>query len=120
MNSKKILNKKRTRRVARTRAKIFGSAGRPRLAVSRSNSFIYAQLIDDEKAHTLVSASSRELKTTGKKTTKTEAARKVGELLAKKAQEKGIKEAVFDRRSYKYHGRVRALGEGARTSGLKI
>ncbi len=68
----------------------------------------------------MVHASSRELKAADKKMTKTEAARQVGELLAKRAGEKGIKEAVFDRRSYKYHGRVRAVGEGARSGKLKI
>jgi len=120
MNSRKLLNKKRARRVLRTRAKIFGSASKPRLAIFRSNSSIYAQLIDDEKGNTLVHASSRELRAAGKKAPKTEVAKLVGELLAKKAKEKGIKEAVFDRRNYKYHGRVRAVGEGARSGGLKI
>ena len=117
MNSKKFLNKKRERRVKRTRAKIFGTAKFPRLAVSRSNRFAYAQLIDDSKGHTLVHASSREIK---EKKPKAEIAELVGALIGKRAVEKGIKAAVFDRREYKYHGRVKALAEGARKAGLKL
>lgn len=105
----------------RVRAIILGTAKKPRIAVLRSNFYTSAQLIDDEKSHTLAHASSRELKNTGKiKTSKTEAARLAGERLAKKALDIGIKEAVFDRRAYKYHGRVRAFAEGARKAGLKI
>lgn len=117
MNRAKKLNQKRARRVHRNRVRIFGTASRPRLAVSRSNRFVYAQLIDDEKSCTLAAASSRELK---EKKEKKEAAKHVGELLAKRAVEKGVKEAVFDRREYKYHGRVRALAEGARSGGLTL
>ncbi len=117
MNIVKKLNQKRARRVNRNRAKIFGTALRPRLAVSRSNRFVYAQLINDEKSRTLAHASSRELK---EKKTKKDAAKLVGELLAKRALEHKIKEAVFDRREYKYHGRVQALAEGARAAGLKF
>lgn len=95
-----------------------GTALRPRLAVSRSNRGLYLQLIDDEKGRTLVSASVKELK--AQKTTKTEQALLLGQHLAKKAVEAGIKEAVFDRRSYKYHGRVKAAAEGARGGGLTI
>lgn len=106
------------RRVRRTRAKIQGTALRPRLAVHRSAKSLYLQLIDDTKGHTLVSASAKEI---GKdKLTKTEQALRLGQLLAKKAIESGIKEAVFDRRYYKYHGRVKAAAEGAREAGLKI
>ncbi len=114
------MNKRRERRVRRTRAKIVGSALRPRLAVARSNRFIYAQLIDDEKSHTLVAASSRELARGGKKIKKSEAAEAVGKLIAQRAQEKGIGQAVFDRRSYAYHGRIKVLVESARNSGFKI
>lgn len=117
MNYRKSLNKIRGRRVHRNRARIFGTALRPRLAVSRSNRFVYAQLIDDEKSRTLAHASSRELK---EKKTKKDAAKLVGELLAKRALEHSIKEAVFDRRDYKYHGRVQALADGARSGGLKF
>ncbi len=115
-----ILNQKRARRSRRTRAKIFGTKEKPRLTVFRSNRCIYAQLIDDAVGTTLASASSREL---GKKVIedkKTEQAAKVGELLAKKALEAGLKTAVFDRRHYKFHGRVKALAEGAKKGGLKI
>ena len=120
MKSRKLLNKKRIRREIRTRARIFGSAEKPRLTVFRSNKFIYAQIIDDEKSRTIASASYKDLDTAGKKKNKTEAAKLLGETIAKKAEKLGIKQAVFDRRSYKYHGRIKALAEGARSGGLKI
>jgi large subunit ribosomal protein L18 len=120
MNAKKKLNEKRTRRIARNRAKIFGTAARPRLSVSRTNKNIHAQLIDDMKSHTLAHASSKELKNANEKKTKSDLARSVGELLGKRSVELGIKAAVFDRRGYKYHGRVKALAEGAMNKGLKI
>lgn len=88
---------------------------RPRLSVFRSNRFIYAQIIDDSKGKTLVSASSKELKT---KTVNIEIAGKVGEALALKAKKAKIKEVVFDRSAYKYHGQVKALAEGVRKGGL--
>ncbi|MBI3088670.1 MAG: 50S ribosomal protein L18 [Candidatus Colwellbacteria bacterium] len=109
---------KRTRRVKRVVARVKGTARRPRLVVFRSNKDFYIQLIDDEKGNTLVSASTRELKT--EKATKTEKAAHAGRLLAEKAIEAGIKEAVFDRRFYKYHGRVKAAADGAREAGLKM
>ncbi len=120
------------RRVARTRASIIGTAERPRLAVRRSNRYFYAQLIDDTKGHTLISASSvsaaKGKKTAPKaktvaakaKTTKTADSFAVGESIGKKAMEKGISVAVFDRRSYKFHGRVKSFVEGAKKAGLKI
>lgn len=114
----KATRTKRVSRTKRTRAKIMGTALRPRLTVSRSNRGLYLQLIDDEKGYTLVSASVKELK--AQKATKTEEALLLGQHLAKKAAEAGIKEAVFDRRSYKYHGRVKAAAEGARGGGLII
>lgn len=120
MNQRKSLNKIRERRALRNRAGIFGTAKRPRLAVSRSNKYIYVQLIDDEKSHTLTHASSREVKNVSGKKLKSDVARAVGELLAAKAEKLGVKSAIFDRRRYKYHGRVKALAEGARKSGLKI
>jgi large subunit ribosomal protein L18 len=120
MYQRKLLNKKRTRRKARSRARIFGSAEKPRLAVFRSNRFIYAQLIDDEKSHTVAAVSRKDLGKEGAKKSKTEIAKLLGELLAKKAEKLGIKRAVFDRRAYKYHGRVKALAESARKEGLKI
>lgn len=93
---------------------------RLRLSVFRSNKSIYAQIIDDEQGKTLVAACEKDLKEIGKdkKITKTQKAKMVGELVAKKATAKGIKEVRFDRRSYRYHGRVRALAEGAREGGL--
>ena len=106
----------RIRRHARVRKTILGSARRPRLAVYRSNRHIYAQLIDDDQARTLVAASDRE--TSGG--TKTESAKAVGELLAERAKQAGIETAVFDRGGRLYHGRVAAVAEGAREKGLQI
>ncbi len=114
----KIVKEKRIRGVRRVRAKIFGTATRPRLSVFRSNKYLYLQLIDDENGKTLVAASTKEL--TGSKGTKTEEAGQTGRLLAKRALEAGIKTAIFDRRFYKYHGRVKAVTEGARSAGLSI
>lgn len=107
---------KREKRKIRIRAKIKGTAQRPRLSVFRSNKRIYAQLIDDEAGKTLVAERERELG----KGTKTERAGLVGEKLAQKAIKKGIKTVVFDRGPYRYHGRVKALAEGARKGGLKL
>lgn len=117
MNSKKHLNNRRLRRVARTRAKLLGTSKTPRLAVSRSNRFMYAQLIDDSSGRTLAHATSREIK---EKKAKTAMAEHVGELIGKRAIKKGIKTVVFDRREYKYHGRVKAMADGARKAGLKF
>lgn len=110
----------RKRRQRRVRARIFGTAAKPRLAVFRSNRAIYAQLIDDTAHRTLLSASGAELGKDALKKSKTGVAREVGELLAKKAKDKGITAAVFDRRDYAYHGRVKALAEGVRKGGVKI
>ncbi len=107
----------KSRRRARIRRKIFGTAERPRLSVYRSNVHIYAQLIDDLQGHTLAAVDSREVEGAENKT---DAARKVGELIARKAGEAGIEAAVFDRGGNKYHGRVAALAEGARAGGLKF
>ncbi len=105
----------REKRRARVRRKVFGTAERPRLSVYRSNMHIYAQLIDDEAGHTLVAADSREVE---EAENRTEAARAVGELVAKRAADASIEVAVFDRGGRKYHGRVAALAEGARAGGL--
>jgi large subunit ribosomal protein L18 len=113
----KLTNKKRLRRVNRVRATIVGTALRPRLAVHRSNRFMYAQLIDDAAGRTLAAAHSAASK---EKKTKSDGAFAVGESLAKKAVEKNIHAAVFDRRSYKFHGRVKSVAEGAKKGGLKI
>ncbi|MFA7686050.1 MAG: 50S ribosomal protein L18 [Candidatus Gracilibacteria bacterium] len=107
----------RTRRHARVRAKILGGTDRPRLVVFRSLKFNYAQLVDDQNHVILVSSSDQKSKAKG---TKTEKAKQVGLDLAKKALEKNISEIVFDRSCYKYHGRVKALADGAREGGLKF
>ena len=107
----------REKRRKRVRRKIFGTAERPRLSVYRSNVNIYAQLIDDDAATTLAAADSREV---GEAENRKDAAREVGELIARRAQEVGIEVAVFDRGGNKYHGRIAALAEGAREGGLKL
>ena len=109
--------KRKKRREARTRSKLFGTAENPRLSVFRSNKSIYAQLIDDQNGRTLLSASVKELKLEKSKK-KEEEAFLLGEFLAKKAIEKKINSVQFDKGSYKYHGRVKALAEGARKGGL--
>jgi large subunit ribosomal protein L18 len=105
---------KRYRRHKRVRAKIFGKKEKPRLCVFRSAKHIYAQIIDDERGKTMVSASDLELKKVKDK------AKEVGKLIAKKALEKKIEKVIFDRGGYNYHGKVKALAEGAREGGLKF
>ncbi len=116
MATKKDLRRLRIRRGIRK--KISGSTSVPRLSVFRSNTGIYAQLIDDLKGFTLVSASSQELGSTSG--TKVELSKVVGQKLAEKALAKGISQVVFDRGGYLYHGRVKALADGAREGGLKF
>lgn len=106
---------KRQIRHQRVRSKVVGTNDRPRLSVFRANQHIYGQLIDDLQGKTLLSGSSLEIKVKGNKS---EIAKEVGKLLAKKALEKGIKAVVFDRGGFAYHGRVKALAEGAREAGL--
>lgn len=119
-----MLDKQRIRikRHARIRKKITGTSIKPRLVVFKSLNHIYAELVDDVKRVTLASAStlSKEFKGTLKNTGNIEAAKKVGELIAKKAIEAGIKEIVFDRGGYIYHGRVKAVAEASREKGLKF
>jgi large subunit ribosomal protein L18 len=112
----------RIRRHRRVRAKISGTAQRPRLNVFRSLGQIYAQVIDDVAGHTLASASTidRELRDQVDGKNKTEAAKMVGALVAKRAQAVGIKQVIFDRGGYRYHGRVKALADGAREAGLEF
>lgn len=112
-------NEARLRRHARVRTKISGTAERPRLDVFRSSRHIYAQIIDDEAGVTLVSASTMDKDFT-EYGGNIDAAKAVGEKIAKVALEKGITEVVFDRGGYIYHGRVKALAEGAREGGLKL
>src|SRR5579871_27428 len=113
VNEKERLRQKRHRRV---RAKVSGTAERPRLNVSRSLQHIYAQLIDDTTGRTLVAASTldKNLRGQGRTGGNVEAAKAVGKLIAERGQEKGVTAVVFDRGGYKYHGRVRALADGAR------
>jgi large subunit ribosomal protein L18 len=117
--NKELARKKRHKRI---RMRVEGTAERPRLNVFRSLRHIYAQLIDDEKGHTLLSASTLDAEVAeradGKN--KTEQAKVVGELLAQRALGKGVTEIVFDRGGYRYHGRVKALAEGARAGGLQF
>jgi len=112
----------RRRRHSRVRAKVKGTTSRPRLCVFRSLDNIYAQIIDDSQGHTLTSASTleTEVKSELAEKTKTGTSELVGSLIAKRALEKGIKEVVFDRGGYKYHGRVKALADAARQAGLKF
>lgn len=107
----------RLRRKNRIRSQILGKTDRPRLLVFRSLTHIYAQLIDDKTKKVIVAASDMKSNDKG---TKVEKAKKVGEEIAKKATEQKISEIVFDRNGYKYHGRVKALAEGARDGGLKF
>ena len=107
----------REKRHKRVRRKVSGTAERPRLSVYRSNVHIYAQLVDDDAGNTLAAADSREV---GEAENRKEAARKVGELIANRATDAGIETVVFDRGGNKYHGRIAALAEGARSGGLKL
>lgn len=118
MNPRKKLNQKRARRARRSSARIFGTAERPRLAVHRTNRFMYAELIDDAKGRTLAAASNVGVK--GEKKTKVAAAETVGAEIGKKAVAQGIKQVVFDRRSYRFHGRVKSVADGAKKAGLLI
>ena len=115
-------NAKRLQRHKRVRRKVFGTPQRPRLCVFWSSNNIYAQIIDDTNRVTLVAASSLDEAVKGavNHTGNKEAAKMVGEMVAKKAVEKGITEVVFDRGGYIYHGRIKELAEGAREAGLKF
>ena len=101
--------KRYTQRKRRVRAKIFGTAARPRLSVFRSNKYLYAQIIDDEKGRTLASSSGP--KNDGEK---------IGEGIAKKASAKKVKKVIFDRNGFRYHGKVKSLADGARKGGLEF
>jgi large subunit ribosomal protein L18 len=119
MKIKNLKREKRARAKARVRARIFGTSARPRLSVFRSSSDIYAQIINDEKGVTLESSSSLTIKRpAGKK--KQDHSFLVGEELAKKAVAKGIAKVSFDNGGYRYHGRVKALADGARAGGLQF
>ncbi|MFO7171989.1 MAG: 50S ribosomal protein L18 [Bacillota bacterium] len=115
-------NKARKKRHLRVRKKVHGTSERPRLNVFRSNKHIYAQIIDDDRGHTLCAASTLdpEVRQRIDKGSTVEAARVVGEVLAQRALAKGITKVVFDRGGYLYHGRVAALADGARAGGLQF
>jgi large subunit ribosomal protein L18 len=117
MNKQNQKEVKRIRRHIRVRAKINGTSKRPRLSVFRSNKGIFLQIIDDSKGVTIVSVSAKEIKADK---INIETGKKLGELVAKKAQEKKISEVVFDRGGYKYHGKIKAIADGARKGGLKF
>ena len=122
MIQKKTRASVRLKKHMRIRNKIKGTASRPRLAVFRSNKHMYVQLIDDEKSVTLAAASTMEKDINAKldSTSNIDAAKAVGEAIAKKALDKGIEEVVFDRGGYIYHGKVKALADSAREAGLKF
>lgn len=115
-----MATKKETRRLRirqGIRRKLSGTAEKPRLSVFKSNRAIYAQIIDDDKGHTLVAASSKEL---GNENINIETAKEVGKKLAEKASASGVEKVIFDRGGYLYHGRVKALAEGAKEGGLNF
>lgn len=117
--SRKLIREKRHYRL---RANINGTASKPRLSVYRSNMHIYAQIIDDTVGNTIVSASTLDKELSGSldRSNTVEAASKVGELVAKRAKDKGIDTVIFDRGGYVYHGKVKALAEAAREAGLQF
>jgi large subunit ribosomal protein L18 len=123
MITKTDKNKARLKRHLRVRKKISGTTERPRLSVFRSSKHIYAQLIDDVSGVTLASASTVDKELSGEVVGSggnVDAARKVGELIAKRAKEKGFNNVVFDRGGYLYHGRIQALADAAREAGLQF
>ncbi len=113
-------NEVRLERHARVRKRLSGSSERPRMVIFRSLNHVYAQVVDDSQGHTLAAASSLDASLKGQKLSLKQKAEKVGELIAARSQEKGIKAVVFDRGGYKYHGRVAALAEAARSKGLEF
>jgi large subunit ribosomal protein L18 len=120
MITKQDKNVVRKKRHARIRGKISGTPERPRLSVYRSNKHIYVQLVDDTKGVTLASASTLDKELNLEGTGNIEAAQKIGELIAKRAVDKGYKSIVFDRSGYLYHGRIQALADAARENGLEF
>lgn len=120
MITKPDKNAVRKRRHARVRKSVFGTTEQPRLNVYRSNKHIYVQLIDDNEEVTVASASTKENDLKIEATGNMDAAKQIGELVAKRAQDKGFKSVVFDRGGYLYHGRVKALADAAREAGLEF
>ncbi len=121
-NQQTIVQSRRKRRQLRVRKKLQGSSERPRLAVFRSSKHIYAQVINDEQARTVVAAGTNEAEFRGAGASggNIAAATRLGKLIAERAKSAGIDKVCFDRRSYKYHGRVKALAEAARAEGLQF
>ncbi|MBY7141699.1 50S ribosomal protein L18 [Virgibacillus sp. NKC19-3] len=120
MITKPDKNVTRKRRHARVRDKVVGTEARPRLNVYRSNKHIYVQLIDDKRGNTVASASTKDNELASEAHVNIESAKQVGEMIAKRAQDKGYKSVVFDRGGYLYHGRVKALADAAREAGLEF
>ncbi len=122
MSQKNIREEARQNRKSRIRKRIFGTEQRPRLSVFRSAKHIYAQIVVDSTGSTLLAASSLSPEIKGEigDLKKSEAAKKVGELIGRKAAEKNIRKVVFDRNGFLYHGRIKALAEGARETGLEF
>ena len=119
-NLQKTKNKARSKRKLRSRGKMFGTAERPRLSVFKSLRHIYVQIVDDQSQKSITGVSTLTPDLAGEKISKLDKATKVGELLAAKAKDKGIETVIFDRTGYLYHGRIKALAEGARKGGLKF
>ena len=115
-----MIREARQRRHKSIRRRLAGTAERPRLCVKRSNRYIYAMLVDDRRNRVVTGVSSQIAVVREKKLKRTEAAKEVGKLIAGKSLELGIKQVVFDRAGYRYHGRVKAVAEGAREGGLEF
>lgn len=120
MGRMKSRTERRTRRKRGIRKSLWGGPGKPRLTVFRSAKHIYAQLVDDLAGHTIASASSNEKEEASKGGGNIDGATKIGKRIAERAVSAGVKQIVFDRNGYRYHGRVRALANGAREGGLKF
>jgi len=115
-----VKQQKRIRRHKKIRMKIYGTHERPRLCIFRSNQHVYAQLVDDNKGKVLASVSDRDLKAKLASAKGCEVAKEVGKLIAKKAKELKVEKIIFDRGGFLYHGRIKALAEGAREEGIKF
>lgn len=121
MKNERTKQQTRSRRIARTRAKVAGSSDRPRLTVRRSLAHVYAQVIDDTTGRTIAAASDRDVDAKEmKEKKKTDVAFAVGMIVAERAKAKGVMRVVFDRRDKKYHGRMKAVADGARKGGLEF
>ncbi len=120
MNKNKLKAKRHWRRRKNARKTLGGTATQPRLAVYRSLNHVYAQVIDDMEGHTIAAASTRDKGVSISKTGNAEAAKEIGKKLAEKAIAKGVKKVVFDRGGFQYHGRIKALADGAREGGLQF